>query len=89
MATISFTHHLQRYLDCPALEVTATTVDEALTKALAGNTRLAGYILDDQHRLRKNIAVFVDGQQLQDRRHLSDRLMPNSEIYILQALSGG
>jgi hypothetical protein len=89
MATISFTSHLQRYLDCPSLSVSAGTLREALSQAFAGNARLAGYILDDQQRLRKNIAIFIDGQQIQDRRHLSDRLKPQSEIYILQALSGG
>jgi sulfur-carrier protein len=89
MATINFTRHLQRYLDCPSLTVSADTVHDALSEAFAGNDRLAGYILDDQQRLRKNVAIFVDGQQIQDRRHLSDRLRPNSEIYILQALSGG
>ncbi|UTW11187.1 MoaD/ThiS family protein [Marinobacterium rhizophilum] len=89
MATINFTSHLQRYLDCPPLTVSAATVHEALSEAFAGNVRLAGYILDDQQRLRKNVVIFVDGQQIQDRRHLSDRLGPNSEIYILQALSGG
>jgi hypothetical protein len=89
MATLSFTSHLQRYLDCPPLTVSAGTVREALTEAFAGNARLAGYILDDQQRLRKNIAIFVDGQQIRDRHHLSDTLAPDSEVYILQALSGG
>ncbi len=89
MATICFTHHLQRYLDCPSQTVSAGTVREALSEAFASNARLAGYILDDQQRLRKNVAIFVDGQQIRDRRHLSDRLRPDSEIYILQALSGG
>ncbi|MFC6671073.1 hypothetical protein [Marinobacterium aestuariivivens] len=89
MATITFTRHLDRYLDCPPQSVDADTVAEALERAFDGNQRLAGYILDDQRRLRRNIAIFVDGCQIRDRRHLSDALAPDSKIYVLQALSGG
>ncbi len=89
MATLTFTRHLDRYLDCPPRSVEASTVAEALERAFDDNRRLAGYILDDQHRLRKNIAIFVDGQMIRDRRHLSDSLAPDSRIYVLQALSGG
>jgi hypothetical protein len=33
--------------------------------------------------------VFVDGQQIGDRERLSDPVRPASEIYVMQALSGG
>jgi hypothetical protein len=33
--------------------------------------------------------VFVDGQQIGDRDRLSDAVRPTSEIYVMQALSGG
>jgi len=89
MATLSFTRHLDRYLDCPPQTVEADTVADALAQVLDGNPRLAGYLLDDQRRLRKNIAIFVDGRLIRDRRHLGDALAPDSNIYVLQALSGG
>jgi sulfur carrier protein ThiS len=39
--------------------------------------------------LRKHIAVFVDGKMVADREGLSDPVNQDSEIYIMQALSGG
>ncbi|NVK41714.1 MAG: MoaD/ThiS family protein [Oceanospirillaceae bacterium] len=89
MATLAFTRHLDRYLDCPPQTVEAGTVADALALALEANPRLAGYLLDDQRRLRRNVAIFVDGRQIRDRRHLSDALDADSKIYVLQALSGG
>jgi sulfur-carrier protein len=46
-------------------------------------------VLDDQAALRRHMAVIVDGHSLKDRVNLSDAARPNSEIYVLQALSGG
>lgn len=47
------------------------------------------YIVDERFRLRKHITLFVDGRTLADREMLSDPLTPESEIYVMQALSGG
>ena len=89
MAEIIFTSHLKRYLPCASQQVEAATLGEALQQVLADNRQLAGYIVDDQQRLRKNIAVFIDGQMLSDRVRLSDRLQQDSRVYVMQALSGG
>lgn len=43
-------------------------------------------IVDEQHRIRPHIRVFVNGEQL---RELSRPLTDSDEIYIVQALSGG
>ncbi|WP_271409404.1 MoaD/ThiS family protein [Pseudomonas sp. Q1-7] len=89
MARISFTPNLQRHLDVAELDVTALTVAEALDAAFAANPRLRGYLLDDQGRLRRHVAIFVDTQQVNDRRRLSDPVGPASDIFVVQALSGG
>ena len=89
MATITFTDNLRRHVDCPPREVRAETVREALRQVFAENTRLADYILDDQERLRKHVAIFVDGRLVQDRIRLSDPLQPQSRVDVMQALSGG
>jgi len=47
------------------------------------------YILDDQGSLRKHVNIFVDGSLISDRIKLQDKLNANSEVYIMQALSGG
>ncbi|KQV79029.1 thiamine biosynthesis protein ThiS [Massilia sp. Root351] len=89
MAHIIFTQQLARFLPVPRLEVQAADLRGALDAAFAGNQRLRGYVLDDQDRLRQNVVVFIDGQRSRDRERLDDALRPDSQIYILQALSGG
>ena len=58
-------------------------------RRLAREPRLRGYLLDDQGSLRRHVALFVDGVQVRDRRGLGDPLQDDSEIYVVQALSGG
>ena len=89
MAHISFTPNLQRHLDVPELDVAATTVSAALEAAFTANPRLRSYLLDDQGRLRRHVAIFVDAQQVNDRRRLSDPVGSASDIFVVQALSGG
>jgi hypothetical protein len=89
MPRVNFTPNLRKHLDCPPLQVEATTVREALDRVFVENSRLRGYILDDQQRLRQHIVVFVDNKVISDRIALSDAVRPDSEIYVMQALSGG
>lgn len=89
MARMSFTSNLQRHLDVPELDIAAASVAEALDAAFVANPRLRSYLLDDQGRLRRHVAIFVDAQQISDRRHLSDPVGQSSEIFVVQALSGG
>jgi hypothetical protein len=89
MARVVFTSHLQRHVSAPEIRVSAGCVAEALAAAFAAQPQVRGYVLDDQGRLRKHVAVFVDGQRLRDREHLSDAVGETSAIYVMQALSGG
>ncbi len=89
MASVVFTQNLKRHVDCPDVEIAGATVREVLDRVFEGNPRLRGYVVDERGVLRKHMSVFVDGRQLVDREHLSDPLEPRSELYIMQALSGG
>ena len=89
MVRVTFTPTLQRHIACPPVEVRAATVREALDAAFAGNARARAYVLDDQSALRKHMVIFVDGQQIADRERLADPVGPRSELYVMQALSGG
>lgn len=89
MPQLAFTPNLQRHLDCPAQTVSGDTVAAALRAVFADNPRLRGYVLDDQDRLRQHVAIFVDGRMIVDRMHLSDAVRASSEIFVMQALSGG
>jgi hypothetical protein len=89
MAFVAFTQNLQRHVACPTVEAPGATVHEVLERVFEGNPRLRGYVLDERGVLRKHMAVFVDGAQIVDRTNLSDAVAPRSEIYVMQALSGG
>jgi len=89
MAKVSFTPHLQRYVDCPPSEVAGDTVRGVLDAVFAQNPRLRGYILDDQNQLRRHVVVFVNGEPVSDREQLGDPVQSSSEVFVMQALSGG
>lgn len=89
MARVCFTPNLERHLACAAAQVSGTSVREALDKVFETQQQLRGYVLDDQSRLRQHMVIFIDGKTIVDRVHLSDAVSPDSEIYVMQALSGG
>lgn len=89
MVRVAFTQNIQRHVDCPSQDVPGSTVRAALEAVFAQNERARGYVLDDQGALRKHMLVFVDGAQVRDRRGLADPVGENSEVWIMQALSGG
>lgn len=89
MAKVVFTRNLARHVDCPEAEAPGATVREVLSFLFQQNPRLGGYVLDERGALRRHMTIFVDGRQLGDRAGLSDAVGPESEIYVMQALSGG
>jgi hypothetical protein len=89
MARVIFTTNLRRHVDCPEAEAPGTTVREVLDAVFAVNDRVRDYVLDDQAALRKHMTILVDGLRLKDRTGLSDPVGKASEIYVMQALSGG
>ena len=89
MPRVVFTQNLQRHVDCPPAQVDGATVREALDAAFALHGRVRGYVVDEHGALRKHIVVFADGKMVLDRDGLSDAVGPDTEVYVMQALSGG
>lgn len=89
MPTIIFTNNLKRHLNCDSQQIDGETLAEVMSNLVATNAQLGGYIVDDQGRLRKHILVSIDNEIVKDRSHLTEVVQSDSEIYILQALSGG
>jgi molybdopterin synthase sulfur carrier subunit len=85
MPSVVFTAHLRRLAPAPFVAVGGANVREALDEVFTANPVLRDYVLDDQRRLRRHIALFVDGR----RARLEDGVAPGAEIHVLQALSGG
>jgi molybdopterin synthase sulfur carrier subunit len=89
MAEVVFTPNLKRHVECPTVEVPGATVREVLDRVFADNPRLRGYVVDEHGGLRHHMVVFIDGRQIEDRVKLSDAVEARSEVYVMQALSGG
>lgn len=89
MAHLFFAASIQRNVETPERDIDAQTVGEAFDTVFREQPRLRGYIVDDQGALRKHLSVFIDGQPIRDRLHLSDALGNASRVYVVQALTGG
>ena len=89
MPRLEFTPQLRRFTDTPVVDTGASTLRDGLEAAFAINPRLRGYVLDDQGHLRPNVVVFIDGRRSTDRVALTEALLPDSRVFVLQALAGG
>jgi hypothetical protein len=89
MPTIAFTSNMQRHVECPTMRVEGATLGAALEAYFAAHPRVKAYVLDEQGVVRHHVAIFVDGEMLANRRSLDVAIAPTSEIFVMQALSGG
>jgi len=86
---VHLTSHLRGVGPGAPIQVEAATLGDALDAYFAAAPKVRPYILDDQGRLRRHVAVFIDGELLIDKRNLGRNVSTASEIYVMQALSGG
>ena len=93
MPQLTLAPHLARWLPeaerAQAFDLPGASVREAFEALFARHPVLRGYVLDEQGRIRRHVAVFVGGSALPHASDLSEALAPNAEVHILQALSGG
>ncbi|MEM6724370.1 MAG: MoaD/ThiS family protein [Bacteroidota bacterium] len=90
MPTVKFTRALKRfYPDLKDINLQEEGLPALLNQLDAQFPGLKDYIVDEQGRLRKHVNIFIDGSLIKDREALSDSFASDSEIYIMQALSGG
>lgn len=89
MVTVTFTENIQRHVSCPTSQVGGATVREVLDAVFSANPKARTYVLDDQDGLRKHMVIFVDGCAIADRTRLTDSVEEQSEVFVMQALSGG
>jgi molybdopterin synthase sulfur carrier subunit len=89
MASIAFTPHLRHVGPTDRTRYEGATLSQVLDAVGADFPRLRGYLLDDHGKLRKHVAVFVDGVMRPRDRALDVPLTDSSDVYVFQALSGG
>lgn len=92
MAKVELTRHLYAYfphLEGQELIVDAATVADVV-QALEGLAPgFAFYVCDERGRLRTHVNIFIGENRIADRTRLTDRVEPDSRVFIMQALSGG
>jgi sulfur-carrier protein len=89
MPKVFFTANLRRHVECSSMEAEGVTVADVLAEVFRMQDRLGAYVLDDQGALRKHMTILVDGKRIRDIEKLSDPVTETSEIWVMQALSGG
>lgn len=89
MATIAVTSHLKTVGPAEPLRRAGTTVGELIEALEPDFPRLRSYILDDQGRVRRHIAIFVDGELRPRDSVLAEPVQEETEVYVFQALTGG
>lgn len=90
MPVVKFTKALRRFFPTLAdTNATGASLADVLGEIDTMYPGLKSYLLDEQGKLRKHVNIFIDGNMVNDRDTLSDAFTTNSEIYIIQALSGG
>ena len=89
MPSIAFTSHLREIGPVEPVSCGGETLSDLLAAVDADYPRVKSYVLDDQGRLRKHIAVFVDGTLQQRDIVLGMKLAGQAKVYVMQALSGG
>lgn len=90
MPNVFFTSHLEVFF--PQLKsqfVPAKTLSELLEKLNKIYPGLNGYILEDNHTIRKHVNVFLDGIAIANKSDLTVSIENTNEVFIMQALSGG
>ncbi len=89
MATVHFTARLGALVPAEQAGINGETVGEVLECVFAQSVQARGYVVDEQGCLRKHVCIFLDGERLAHEQALGVPVGPDSEIYVMQALSGG
>jgi molybdopterin synthase sulfur carrier subunit len=89
VATIAVTSHLRNVGPSEPLARAGNTVGELIASLEPDYPLLRNYIFDDQGRVRQHIAIFVDGALRPRSSVLAEQVAHDTEVYVLQALSGG
>jgi sulfur carrier protein ThiS len=71
------------------LDVPGANVAEVLAGVFARHPSLRLYVVDERGAVRHHVALFVDGRSLARKTHLDHALREDSELQVMQALSGG
>lgn len=67
------------------VQVDGATAGDAIRALEASHPKLAGWILDEQGRLRRHVNVFINGERVRE----DAQVQPADHLHILPSISGG
>ena len=77
---------LRPYTDAAEIDVAGDTLAALLSEMERRYPGIRFRMIDEQDNMRPHVRFFVNGEQVWD---LTKPLVPNDEVVIVQALSGG
>jgi sulfur carrier protein ThiS len=90
MPQIEFTSQLAQHVECPPTQsIDANSLSEVLQMVFEKYPAMKDYVMTEEGVLRQHIAVFIDGEMVAQRDELKIPVDERSEIFVMQALSGG
>jgi molybdopterin converting factor small subunit len=66
-------------------DIAGTTVQEVLVALERANPSIAGWVLDEQRRIREHVNVFVNGTHGEERTPVAAA----DRVHVLPAITGG
>jgi len=66
-------------------DIAGTTVREVLVALERANPSIAGWVLDEQRRIREHVNVFVNGTHGEERTPVA----AEDRVHVLPAITGG
>lgn len=90
MVTVKFTPALKRFFpELDVLEISGQTIYDVVEKVEVQFPGIKCYLVEESGSLRKHVNIYINNTLIKDRNRLTDTVASGSEVYIMQALSGG
>jgi len=90
MPKIELTSQLAKLAECPAVQqIDGQTLAAALEELFDQHAALRTALLDDNGAVHAHLALFVDGQMIAERGQWDVPVNADSEVFVMQAISGG
>lgn len=90
MIEIEFTSQLVQQVDCPAIQsVEGASVREAFESVFTNHPKLRDHIFDPEGGVLPHLVIFVNGEMLDSPDAFQAPLREGSEVFVMQAVSGG
>jgi sulfur-carrier protein len=89
MPKVTLTANLKKYFPENQCEINATSLISLLNEMDKIREHFSSYILDEHRHIRKHVNIFINNELYRDKENTNLPLEPNTEVHIMQALSGG